>query len=107
MPLTFAERFVRHVHDRTGRWPTVYTGLWYLSQHLPPGQATILSNCPLWIAAYNDAPPTAPSQWSNWSLWQYTNGVSGPEPHDVAGVSRVDRNRFNGSVEELRLFWRR
>jgi lysozyme len=106
MNLDDAERFVQHIHERSGRWPTLYTGLWYLNRHLPPGQATPLANCPLWLASYTDTAPTPPSQWSQWSLWQYTNGVSGPEPRDVQGVSRVDRNRFNGSIDALRIFWR-
>jgi hypothetical protein len=38
-------------------------------------------------------------------MWQYTNGALGPEPHEVAGIGRCDRDKFNGSEAGLRKLW--
>lgn len=104
MDLAEAEEFVRVIHDETGTWPLLYTGNWYIQAFIGAGQMTLLSNCPLWIAVWVDE-PTFPSQWGRWTIWQYTNGLAGPEPRDVAGVTRCDRDRFNGTLQNLRDFW--
>ena len=59
-----------------------------------------------WLAQYG---PTAvvPPNWATWTLWQYTDGAVGPEPHQVPGIGRCDRDRFNGTESELKSFWTR
>lgn len=104
MSLVEAEQFVTHVKAETGRWPVVYTGRWYIREFIGDSPSTVLAECPLWVAYYWEA-PVLPAQWSTWALWQYTNGIDGPEPHAVRGIQRCDRNRFNGTRAELEDFW--
>ena len=59
-----------------------------------------------WLAQYG---PTAvvPRNWQTWTFWQYTDGAAGPDPHTVLGIGRCDRDRFQGTPEELVAFWSR
>ncbi len=57
-----------------------------------------------WLARYGPEPKPPPA-WKRWELWQYSDGNLGPEPHEVAGISPCDRDRFNGSAAELRALW--
>ena len=74
-----------------------------------PGTNTpdpILSDCFLWIAQYNGPNPlNIPPTFRTWTFWQYTDGVHGDEPHTVPGVGQCDRNKFNGTVVQLRKLW--
>ena len=101
MNLEDAESFVQYIFDQTARYPILYSGNWYLRSVLPVDRDSVLFDCPLWLASYTEEPPTPPEQWADWTFWQYTNGVHGPEPKEVAGISRIDRNIFNGTLEEL------
>jgi len=108
MSLQEAEEFVNHIFTVTGRFPGLYSGhtlkemLSAARIHDP--QQTILSQCWLWIAQYGPA-PLIPSLWPRWTLWQYTDGAAGPLPHEVNGIGRCDRDRFNGSEQELIALW--
>jgi len=99
-----AEAFVSEVHQKLGRWPVLYTGRWYLREIMSDSQQTPLSNCPLWIASYQDTPDSQP-QWSSWTLWQYTDGQNGPQPWTTPGVTNCDRDKFNGTLDALAKFW--
>ena len=107
MTLDQAREFVERVEEITGRYPGLYSGRLVKEQLggvTPPDP--VLSNCFLWIAQYGgprplDVPPT----FKTWTLWQYTDGVHGPEPHRVKGVGQCDRNRFNGSLAQLKKLW--
>lgn len=108
MSLLEAEQFVRHVFVLTGRYPGLYSGhtikeALRLAGITRPEQ-TELSKCWLWIAQYGPT-PLIPSVWERWTLWQYTDGAIGPEPHQVEGIGRCDRDQFNGNKEQLRAFW--
>lgn len=100
-----AEAFVTVIHDRIRRWPVLYTGRWYLDVIMRRDTKTVLSNCPLWLAAYTPIMPTIPSQWPTWAFWQYTNGHNNNTGAVVAGVSPCDRNRFNGTLDQLIAWW--
>ncbi len=95
-----AEDFIKKVQEETGRSPLVYGGAKFLKDFATP----ILTKCPLWIARYGDQ-PVLPQGWNKWILWQYTDGKNGPEPHEVEGIGKCDRNKFNGTLKELREFW--
>lgn len=103
MSLEEARAFVTHVASATGRYPGFYSGH-DIKEQLGTGSDSVLANCWFWLAQYG---PTAvvPPNWNSWTLWQYTDGALGPQPTDVPGVGRFDRDIFNGTVEELHAFW--
>ncbi|XP_077261936.1 lysozyme M1-like [Temnothorax americanus] len=95
-----AEEFVNRVHEATGRFPLIYGSPYFLKDFATP----ILTKCLLWVVKW-DVRPMLPKGWKKWVLWQYTNGQLGPEPHSVKGIGPCDRNKFNGTLEELKDFW--
>lgn len=103
MSLDEARAFTTHVHARTGRWPGLYSGE-YIKELLGAKKDPILANCWFWLAQYG---PTAviPANWATWTLWQYTDGAKGSEPHEVPGVGRCDRDKFNGDEAMLHRLW--
>jgi lysozyme len=103
MSLEEARAFVTHVKEATGRYPGFYSGH-DIKQALGTNTDPILSNCWFWLAQYGPT-PVVPPNWSAWTLWQYTDGALGPDPKEIAGVGRFDRDVFNGTADELRAFW--
>ncbi len=103
MGLKQARAFVSHVQAVTGKFPGLYAG-YYLKSLLAGQTDVVLANCWFWLSQYGEM-PVVPANWKTWTLWQYTDGAMGPQPHDVPGVGRCDRNRFNGSEGELREWW--
>jgi GH25 family lysozyme M1 (1,4-beta-N-acetylmuramidase) len=103
MTLEEARAFVRHLHFATGRWPGLHAG-YYLKELIGAQADPVLGQCWFWLAQYG---PTAvvPPAWQTWTLWQYTDGAVGPEPHQVQGIGRCDRDRFHGDAGALRTFW--
>lgn len=91
------------VQKATGRWPVVYGGKSLLFGAIGASEQPVLARCPLWVAQYTSAaqPSNIPAQvWKDWMLWQYT------ETGRVDGIDvNVDRERFNGSAEELAAWW--
>ncbi len=107
MSLDQAREFVEHIANVTGRWPGLYSG--HLIKEQLAGLATpdpLLSNCFLWLAQYNGPKPlNVPPTFRTWTFWQYTDGVHGAAPHRVDGVGLCDRNKFNGTLAQLRKLW--
>jgi len=103
MTLEEARVFVTHLREKTGRWPGLYSGH-YIKELLQSHSDSVLAKCWFWLAQYGTT-PVVPANWAGWTFWQYTDGALGPEPHDVAGIGRCDRDKFNGSREELFAFW--
>jgi lysozyme len=103
MNLAQARDFVTHVQQKTGRWPGLYAGH-DLEELLGADPDPVLGQCWLWLAQYAPTPVNPPA-WRTWTLWQYTDGARGPEPHQVQGIGRCDRNRFHGDTGALRSFW--
>lgn len=102
MLLGQAEAFVQRIREKTGKWPTLYSGESFLnaqSRRMKPTSPLI--HCPLWLAKYSENAPEAPPVFKKrWAMWQYT---SIGEIKGIAGA--CDRSRFYGSAEELRNFW--
>lgn len=65
-----------------------------------PSRSEILSACPFWLAQYGPR-AVVPPAWKIWTLWQYTD--QGKLPGH--GVRNFDRNRFHGTVEDLKRWW--
>jgi lysozyme len=105
MTLDQARAFVSRINEVTGRFPGLYSGS--LIKQLLGNKPVdpVLSECFLWIAQYGPAPNNIPATWPTWTLWQYTDGSVGPQPHSVQGVGTCDRDKFNGSLENLQQLW--
>jgi len=103
MSISQAEAFVTLIRERTGKWPGFYSSN-LVKDVLGAAKSQVLANCWLWLAEYGDTPRVQAS-WQTWTLWQYTDGVIGPEPHTVKGVGPCDRDTFNGDIVSLRSFW--
>lgn len=105
MELAEAEAFVERVKDKTGRWPGLYSGESFLLQTLGENRSTVLAECFLWVARYATDPPAVPPAFPTFTLWQYTDGSSGSQPHQVPGIGLCDRDKFNGDESGLRRLW--
>ncbi|MBD0392170.1 glycoside hydrolase family 25 protein [Wolbachia endosymbiont of Pentalonia nigronervosa] len=92
-----AEDFVEKIQEVKNSLPLIYGNANFLKNFATP----TLIKCPLWIASWKEK-PVLPRGWNNWTLWQYTNGKTA---HSVEGIGKCDRNKFNGTLEELRKFW--
>ncbi|HEY6119299.1 MAG TPA: glycoside hydrolase family 25 protein [Pyrinomonadaceae bacterium] len=105
MTLAQARAFVLRINEVTGRFPGLYSGLLIKRKLGNQPRDLILSKCFLWIAQYGPAPTKIPPTWARWTLWQYTDGVAGPQPHSVEGIGLCDRDRFNGRMKGLLRLW--
>lgn len=105
MTLAEAETFVSAVKAKTGRFPGLYSGESFLREKVGSNTHTVLKNCFLWIAKYSSDAPKVPAAWQTFTLWQYTDGNAGSQPHQVPGIGRCDRDKFNGSLEGLKSLW--
>jgi lysozyme len=103
MTLQQARDFVSHVHGVTGRFPGLYSGN-LIKSELGSKKDPLLANCWFWLAQYGPV-AKVPANWPTWTMWQYTDGNVGPEPHSVKGIGPCDRDKFNGSEEQLRKLW--
>jgi len=103
MSLEEARAFVTHVKEVTGRFPGFYSGH-FIKQLLGSNKDPILSQCWFWLAQYGPT-PVVPPNWPTWTMWQYTDGAIGPQPHSVPGIGRCDRDKFNGTAQQLRDLW--
>ena len=103
MSLEEARAFVTHVNAKTGRFPGLYSGH-YIKQLLGTHSDPILAQCWFWLAQYGPT-PVVPPNWPTWTMWQYTDGALGPQPHQVSGIGRCDRDKFNGNETQLKKLW--
>ena len=103
MSLVQARAFVTAVNQATGRFPGFYSGS-YIKQLLGNNKDPVLAQCWLWLPQYGPT-PVVPPNWPTWTMWQYTDGTSGPQPHVVAGIGNCDRDKFNGTEDQLRALW--
>lgn len=105
MDLEEARAFVTHVNAETGKFPGLYSGH-FIKDLLGTRSDPVLAQCWLWLAQYASTPVVS-ANWRTWTMWQYTDGGLGPDPHTVPGVGRCDRDKFNGTADELARFWPR
>jgi GH25 family lysozyme M1 (1,4-beta-N-acetylmuramidase) len=84
--------FATTIHDRTNRWPVIYTSNGWWSNCT--GNNAAFGNDPLWISNWASTPGTIPSGWAAYTVWQYNN----------TGVFPGDQDVFNGSVAQLQAF---
>lgn len=58
----------------------------------------------LWLCQYGST-PVVQASWTNYWLWQFTDGVSGPEPHSIDGIGPCDINSYLHGVTALESEW--
>jgi lysozyme len=104
MTIEEARAFVTHVNAQTGRFPGFYSGH-DIKQVLGASNDSVLAQCWFWLAQYGPT-PVVPPNWKKYTLWQYTDGSLGPEPHTIPGAGAFDRDTFNGTIDELKQFWK-
>ena len=104
MTLDQAIEFVERVKAEVGQYPVLYGG-GLIKSSIGTNGNDVLNNCPLWLAQYS-SDPTLPAGWKAYTIWQYTDGVNGPDPHSVSGIGNCDRDVFAGTVSELGDFWK-
>src|SRR5437762_11212734 len=110
-----AVAFVERIRERTGKYPGIYSGEYYMHQNmnslrLGTAQASVLGNCWLWLANYSNQ-PRATSPWNAWHMWQYCGDgrcklPTSAYPKSIANVTKAERNIFNGTSTALQIFWR-
>ncbi|MFD1466460.1 GH25 family lysozyme [Lapidilactobacillus mulanensis] len=84
----WGEKFVNRIHELTGVWPLLYTGLDGIRQN-----KSLATKCGLWFAGYPDnrdswTVPTFSyniSPWSTYTLWQFSSS-NGKLDRNVAAV---------------------
>ncbi len=91
-----ALEWLQRVEQAVARKPIVYLRCGFVRDVL--GDARSLAQYPIWIAHYTPAPePLMPEVWERWTFWQFTDAGRLP------GIaSKLDVNRFQGSLAELR-----
>jgi lysozyme len=58
----------------------------------------------LWLAQYGSSWTTQQSWAAPW-LWQFTDGIYGPEPHAIPGIGPCDINSYDGNAKSLAVEW--
>lgn len=96
--IDWAQRFLDRVEEQTGEKPMIYTFRWFWTSQM--GNTDKFKDYPLWLAAYQDTPPTdIPGGWDEVSVWQRSSTGR------VDGIlTNVDLNTFNGTESDLRAF---
>lgn len=100
-------QFLHLMEQRVGHKIAIYSGnrLKESIGRLSPADRAYVASHPLWLCQYGPTPKLPPG-FDHSFLWQYTDGVVGPGPHGVPGVTgEVDLNAFNGTREELEATW--
>jgi lysozyme len=80
----------------------IYSG--NTAKELVDGEDDFFGSRRLWLCQYGSN-PTWQESWDKPWLWQYTDGVAGPQPHSIEGVGPCDINSYDGSPEQLRAQW--
>src|SRR5438128_950136 len=106
--------FIQRIHERTGKYPGIYSGEYHLNRTLTSSrlgvpQTRALGSCWLWLANYSNQ-PRATSPWSAWDMWQYCgDGLCklprSAYPKSIANVIKAERNIFRGTRSALESFW--
>jgi len=110
MHLDQAIAFVQRIHERTGKYPGIYSGEYYFHRTMNGLRlGSPLANCWLWLANYSNQPRAA-APWSAWDMWQYCGDgrcklPRSTYPKSVANIMKAERNIFNGSSAALANFW--
>jgi lysozyme len=94
--------FVDEIKSLSGEAPIIYSGGFWKT-HL--NHMTDNLGCLLWLPQYGPKAEN-PRAWKKWTFWQYSDGtINAARLRPVPGVGQsCDRNRFQGTVVQLRKF---
>jgi lysozyme len=84
----FALDFLKTCHEETGCRPVLYTGTPFIQEHAVNQPA--LSEYGLWLAAWRDTMPPAPTPWNVIAFWQFSATMTCP-----GVIGKCDLDRFN------------
>lgn len=99
--------FLREIERRTGRKALLYGGNRIKEDigKLSAADRAYVTSHLLWLCQYGNT-PKLPQGFSGMFLWQYTDGIVGPQPRTIPGISgHVDLNAFNGTRLDLERAW--
>lgn len=109
MSLRNAEKFIAHVHKRTGRYPAVYVNyMTFRAISRKYNRHSIFAKTPLWIARYRDTHGLDDKRvWQNYTFWQFSSELNCNYRikcyYRVPGTTPItDLNVFRGNERELR-----
>lgn len=89
--------------DKLGRRPVLYTGS-YMYDLFGKKVASDFAGYRVWWARYSAAAQVHPT-WPSYWLWQFTDGMNGPQPRKVPGIGYADFSHFDGTAAQLRDQW--
>lgn len=112
MSLEDAEIFVRHIQQRIGRFPVLYTN-GVTAKHIADHRASypLLSRLPLWYARYKPEIGVhfPKGNWERYALWQFSSQANCNTrrcPYRVNGTDDdIDVNVAAMNADELRAAW--
>lgn len=105
MSVDGAEEWVTRVEDALGRSGqcVIYSGN-TAKELLDDNENLFLGARRLWLCQYGSS-PTWQESWDKPWLWQFTDGVYGPDPHSIEGVGPCDINSYDSTPEQLAAEW--
>ena len=101
--------FCEKIYNEIKRRPVIYGGS-LLREKLGNARDPFFYSHRLWLAQYGNK-PVVPVCWDEYWLWQYTDGIDGPDScRTVPGIigntkGQLDCNHFSGSGELLKQQW--
>jgi lysozyme len=116
-----AEKFIKRIFEKTGKYPFLYcNNVVFESINTKYDRKSVFANCPLWYARFNNKPLPILSNkvWDKVTLWQFaceincqdktTKGDKAGCPIRIAGTANdMDVNAFNGTLEDMKAFWKK
>jgi lysozyme len=92
-----AIEWLQAVEQGLGVRPLIYLSPSFAAETL--ANSPLLARFQVWLADYTSAPaPSIPKPWDEWTFWQHTARGT------IPGIAvLVDLNRFNGTIEELKI----
>ena len=108
MTLDQARQFLTLIAQKLGRKAVIYSGN-LLKESLGNQKDAFFGSHRLWLAQYGDTPVVQKS-WSKFWLWQYTDGIAGPEKRTVDGIpgnekGQLDCDFYAGTAAQLKAEW--
>ena len=88
--VSWISAFSNRVHQLTGRYPMIYTSLYWWQKCTGNTNAFAKTN-PLWIARYNKDIGDLPNGWTTHAIWQFAD----------KGTFPGDQDTFNGPLSAL------